>query len=188
MKAKPNLKAYQLNTANLDINNESIQRGYVLEPVYGETEHEARRNALKMCYDHGIEETWCDEPLEYINIKIKRVKDYDKFLVDGKLKTKSQIEYDQKVIDNRNMLNQMLVDHANSYAYIRKGGYYYCDNHCGYTEYRYNAGVYTIEDAVKSCLGVDIRDYMRPEIINIDEHNAMIQDMINKIQKRIIYI
>lgn len=183
---KPELKAYQLNTVNLDNSNESIQRGYVLEPVYGKTEHEARRNALKVCYDHGIEETWADEPLEYVNIRIKRFKDYDKFLVDGKLKTKQQIEYDQRVIDNKNNLKNMLVDFEGQYAYIRKGGYYYCSGFCGYTERQENAGVYTIEQAVNECLYASIDDYMRPILINVEQHNKMLRETILRLESKII--
>lgn len=186
MKEKPTLKAYQLNTVNLDNSNESIQRGYVLEPIYGETEHEARRNALKMCYDHSIEETWCDEPLQYINIKVRRFKEYDKFLIDGKLKTKSQIDYDQRVIDNKSKLKLILEDNKGSFAYIKKGGYYYCSGFCGYTEYQPNAGIYTIEQAVNECLGVSIDDYMRPIIIDIEKHNDMILNCISKLKSKLI--
>jgi len=107
-------------------------------------------------------------------------------MVNGKLRSQSQIDYDKRVEDNRVMLNTMLTDSPNAFAYIKKGGYYYCPNKCGYTDRQTYAGVYTIKDAVNECLGVDITDYMRPIIIDIETHNKSINDKINALQSRLL--
>ncbi len=184
-KSKPVLKGYRVNEYFLEQGNESVLRGYI-DHVCAKTEHEARKELLKMCYNYSVEENHLGDPITYINIRIKRFKEMDKYLVDGKLKTLQQIDYDTRVIENRNMLNKMLSDNPNSYAYIRKGGYFYCSNYCGYTEYKENAGVYTMEQAVKACLGIDIAAYMRPELIDVESHNKMISDKIEQLQSKIL--
>ena len=174
---KPDLKAYGLNTRNLDNQNESIQRGYIYHE-YGKTEHEARKKLLKMCFDLSIDTDWHDEPLTYISLRITRQPEFDKYLINGALKTLSEIKYDNDVKDNRDKLTNLLKDNPGAYAYIRKGGYYYCSNFNGYSEFTENAGVYTIKQAVSECLGMSLRDYMRPELIDIAIHNKIIDDKI----------
>lgn len=181
---KVELKAYRVNEYFLEQNNESVLRGY-LEHTHANTEHEARKKLLKMCYNYGVEESYLGDPLTYINLRIKRFKEMDKYLVDGKLKTLQQIEHDYRVVENRTMLNKMLSDNPNTYAYIRKGGYFYCSNYCGYTEFKENAGIYTMDQAVKVCLGIDLAAYMRPELIDITSHNKMIEDKIKSLQSKL---
>jgi hypothetical protein len=182
---KPALKAYEVNTSNLHCSHESIIRGY-LSPQYGKTEHEARKELLSECFHYGIVETYLDEPLTYINLRIRRVPDLDKYLIDGKLRTKSEIEYQQREQEHKDKIRQMLIDHPGAYAYILKGGYYYRSNHCGYTEFHTEAGVYPMQEAVRTCLSCSYRDYMRPELVNVEAHNKTITDKIIELQSRII--
>lgn len=180
MEYKAELKAYEVNTMSVDWECESVQRGY-LEHKYGKNEHEARKKLLSMCFNNGVETDYNGEQLTYIKLRTKRRPELDKYLVDGKLKTLSEIKHDNDILENKNKLNKILEDNPNpnAYAYIRKGGYFYCSNFCGYTEYKENAGVYTIKQAVQECLSMDLRDYMRPEIIDIESHNKMIDDKIS---------
>jgi len=183
---KPELKAYELNTRNLDWQNESIQRGYI-DCVCAKTEHDARKQMLKKCYDHGICETWSDELLTYINLKIKRSPDNDRFMFDGKLLTRMEIQYKQDEQKHRDMIRQMLADNPNGYAYILKGGCYYMPNKCGYTERQTEAGIYEMADAVNECLSCSYSDYMRPVLIDVEQHNQLLLEKINQLQSKLLH-
>lgn len=184
---KPAKKAYQVNPSNLDCSHESVVRGYIYEPIIADNEREARKMALHFLdNDCGIAEDYKDDPLTYISVKVRRIPEHDRFLVDGKLKTREGIEYDRRKKENEDMLRKMLTDNPNGLAYIKKGGYYYGPNCGGYTEYRSNAGVYTMAKAVQECLGVDLRDFMRPVPIDIEEHNKMITEKIEDLKSKLI--
>lgn len=180
---KPELKAFEVNTKCLEYGNQAVTHGY-LTHEYGKTEREARVKLLTMCINAGCDTDYFGDDLEYIKLRTKRIPELDKYLVDGKLKTLSEIKYDHDVQENKDKLKRLLEENPTAYAYIRKGGYFYCSNFCGYTEFKENAGVYTIQEAVRECLGVDLRDYMRPEIIDVARHNKLIDDKINALQSR----
>lgn len=79
-------------------------------------------------------------------------------------------------------LDEILMNPSVKYCYIRKGSYYR-PNSCGYTDYKHKAGVYTKEDAVDHAKGC--RD-LSLEIVDVPEHNQMIQSEIQELQKRIL--
>lgn len=186
-KVKPDLKAWQVNPINLDYGHESIARGFVYESFLAKDEKEARKKALRFLdRDCGIENDFCNEPLTYITVKVKRYPEDDRFLVDGDLKSKEQIEYGRKKKENEDAFNKLLAENPDGYAYIAKGGYYYGPNCGGYTEHRFQAGVYPLKKAVQECLGCDLRDYMRPILINVDEHNASIKKHIERLKTGLI--
>lgn len=185
-KQKPDLKAYSIK--RLPSDHESVRMGWFENIVFGKTEKEARLSALKELSDHGIEQNSWGDDFTYVSVTVIREPEYDKFLVDGKLKSRVQIQQDQDRIDRDNSFRQLLADNPNGWAYIRKGGYYYQSNHCGYTEYKSYAGIYSLQVAVKECLGMSLSDYMRPEPINVDEHNAMINKQIEGLTSRLINI
>jgi len=68
------------------------------------------------------------------------------------------------------------------YCYIYKGGYYR-PNYAGYTDNKAEAGVYTKEDALNSAKTCDELIIIP---INIDEHNQMILNKINKLTDKLI--
>ena len=188
-KVKPDKKAYQVNPVNLDYQHESVARGYVYEIFYAENEKQARLKALKFLdHDCGIEDDYMDEPLTYITVKVKRFPSDDLYMVDGKLKTKLKIEEDQRRKDRDAGFRKLLEDNPNGHAVIRKGGYFYRPNSCGYTEHRTEVGVYTLVRAVNECLGMSDSEYMRPELIDITEHNRLIQAKIEELRTRLIEV
>jgi len=182
---KPTKKAYRINQRNLDLNHESIVRGY-LDYFYADNEKQARKIALKECEYNGIETDYNDEPLTYISIKVYREPSKDKFLVDGQLKTKKEIESDKRRSDRNAGFRKLLEENPEGMAFIKKGGYYYRKNYSGYTEHRTDAGVYTLAQAVRECLGMSESEYMRPELIDIAEHNKMILEKIEELKTRLI--
>ncbi len=69
------------------------------------------------------------------------------------------------------------------YVYIRKGGAYYRPNACGYTEYKYTAGVYDKKNAcdkAKLCRDIDLIP------VDVNEHNLIIAEKIQEIASNII--
>jgi hypothetical protein len=71
-----------------------------------------------------------------------------------------------------------------THVYIRKNGYYYCSDFCGYTEYQEKAGVYTKQEAFNHCTGIT-ELAMVP--IDVREHNAHIVKMATAIMKNYIH-
>lgn len=181
---KPHLKAYLIKW--LPSNHEAVVMGWMSQIVCAENEKSARNEALQKLAEHDIEYDHYGEPFTYISIRLKRSPEYDKFMIDGRIKSREDIDYDKKKEDRDNEFRQMLADNPNSYAYIRKGGYYYKPNHCGYTEFQTYAGVYSLDAAVKECLGMSLGDYMRPVLINVDDHNDMVNKHIEGLKTRLI--
>lgn len=153
--------------------------------VYANTRSEAKTKALnELGYDEYLDK-W-GEPIGFLNIKILRHKMSDKYLVNGELKTKEQIDRDKSYRDRDEMLDKLLSDYPNSMAYIKKGYQYYMPNNCGYTELKEVAGIYTLEDAIQSVKHCSIDDNMQAIVINKEEHNNMITDKINDLKTRLI--
>ena len=181
---KPHLKAYQIKW--LPTNNEAVVMGWIDQVVCAETEKLARMKALHQLREYDIEEDHFGNEFTYISLRLRRSPEYDKFLIEGKIKSREDIDYDKKKTETDAEFRQMLADNPNGYAYIKKGGYYYQPNSCGYTEYQSQAGVYPIKQAVNECLGVSLGDYMRPILIDVNEHNIMLNKQIAALRSRLI--
>lgn len=156
------------------------------EPIYADTQGEARSLAFnKLKYEgYDNDETICKDELKFTDVKVKRAPGYDKFETEeGEILTKARIEIREEDRKRREALKQMVVDNPGRYAYIRKGGYYYKDNCCGYTEFQHRAGVYTIQEAVDSSLHCREIDVI---LIDKDSHNKMIADEIRILQQHYI--
>lgn len=177
---KPALKAYIVNPIDFD-------QPYFAptDPVYGETQGKAKVAALSMVLESGCQ-NYLNEDFTFSTLRIKRAPQYDKFIVDGVFRSAYQIEHDKKIADRKNEMSKLLADNPDGYAYIMKGGYYYKPNNCGYTEYKTYAGVYSLQDAVRSTLSSSLNDYLRPILIDIDEHNSMINSQIESLKNRLI--
>lgn len=81
-------------------------------------------------------------------------------------------------------LKQIAKNKKITHCYIRKGPYYR-PNHCGYTDFRVEAGVYTKEEALHSaenCKELTIVP------INIEKHNAEIIKKVNDLLSRYIHV
>ena len=123
---------------------------------------------------------------KYLDLKVKRAKWADKYLIDGVMRTRSRIESDEAVLKRDAEFDQMVIDNPKSRAYIKKGGYYYGSNYGGYTEREIDAGIYSIHDAVSHCKGMSLRDYLRPILITPELHNKRIVDKIAELNLKLV--
>lgn len=184
MNEKPHLKAYFIKW--LPDNNEAVVMGWVSAIVCAQTEKLARMKALHQLQEYDIQEDKFGNEFNYISIRLKRSPEYDKFLTNGRIQSRNDMEYDKKMSERDEELKKLLAENPGSYAYIRKGGSYYQPNNCGYTEFVQYAGVYSLDEAVKSCLRTSLSDYMRPILIDIQEHNQMLHKQIESLKSRLI--
>lgn len=187
-KEKPAVKCYRINVDNLDSSNECIQR-YELQShnIYGKDIKEARSKALRILNnEYSIDVDYLDEPLTYVSIKLYRYPDYDKFEYEGKHLTKERIQEVKTQSEYQKSLDDLLANNINAIAYIKKGGYYYRGNNSGYTEYKVEAGIYQIDEAVKHCKMSSYMDCMQAIVINPAEHNKMILDKIEYLKTKLL--
>jgi PDZ domain-containing secreted protein len=152
---------------------------------YAESEGKAKIKAFREVYDCGCKDSRGND-FTFLTVKIKRAKQADKYLVDGSVKTLKEIEYDQQVREYKEHIDKLVRENEGGYAYIKKGGYYYRDNHCGYTEFVAYAGVYSILEAATTAKSCSLRDGMKIIPINPEEHNKMIQEKIEDLTSRLI--
>ncbi|TXK52365.1 hypothetical protein FVR03_01225 [Pontibacter qinzhouensis] len=155
------------------------------DAFYGETKGKAKKQAWDSIKDDGLKNFLGDE-ITYLNMPLVRCKEYDKYLVNGELKTLIRIEEDNRREERDERLEQLLISNPDAKAYIRKGGYYYCSGFCGYTERQADAGVYTIQEAVREVKGCSLRDHMDAILIDVEQHNKLILDKIKSLQSRLI--
>lgn len=181
---KPYLKGYTIE--RLPQNNEAVIMGWIDCVVCAENEKLARMKALHQLREYDIQEDRFGIEFSYITLRLKRSPDHDRFLIYGRIRSREDIEYDRKKDERDAEFKQLLADNPNSYAYIRKGGYYYQPNSCGYTEYKTQAGIYTLDQAVRECLGCSLSDYMMPILIDAIEHNQLLNKQIDALKSRLI--
>lgn len=171
-------KAYELNLDKID-------EGYLLSPivVYATTLNKAK---VKILHEIRHEDlllrcsiTGYGDEITYLNIPVIRCKDKDKTLFEGEYLTNNQIARIKRKKGLLEMLENPLITHC----YIKKRGTYYRPNNCGYTDIISEAGVYTTREAVDSGLSCEELSVIP---INIEEHNAMINDRIENLKTRII--
>lgn len=177
LKHLPKEKAYVVNLGK-------IKEGYLYfnDVVYAENVNKAKLLFLKN-YDFIIDET--NEDATYLTLPVIRNKYEDKYLIDGNYISFSTIlELGEKHIHNKK-LTEILNNPEVDFVYVKKGGYYYRDNGCGYSEYVRNAGVYKKEEGVR--IGFNYTEFTIIPI-NIEEHNKMIQDEINYLNKKLICV
>jgi len=177
MGMKPVKKAWRLNPSKID------EEWYYNDTVvYADGEKEARVLMLDEVKHTNLELLSGEEP-NYITIPIKREKNWDKFLYEGRELTLHEIEKFMRAADRMTALNLILANSDIDWCYIMKGSYYYRDNSSGYSEYVLNAGVYDKARAVseaRSCEELTVIP------IEIEKHNANILSEINRLSSRII--
>lgn len=183
-KLKPHLKAYQIKW--LPSNNEAVVMGWMPQIVVAESEKLARKEALNLLRENQIDSDHFGNEFTYISLNLKRFPECDKFMVGNKVMSRDDIDYEKKKNDRDAEFRQLLSDNPGGWAYIRKGGSYYRPNSCGYTEFKPYAGVYPLKDAVKECIGMSLAEYMRPILIDVTEHNEMMNKHIEELKSRII--
>jgi hypothetical protein len=152
---------------------------------YAETFTKAKSIALNSIkYDDY--KTFLGEEITYLNIPLVRNRQYDRYLINGEIKTLDRIEIDRKYKERADRLVALVEANPDAKAYIRKGGYYYKPNSCGYTERLEDAGVYSIQEAVESVKRCSIGDNMDAIVIDVEAHNLMILNKIKELKQKLI--
>ncbi len=164
------------------VNLDKIEEGYLYSEYscLAESRNEAKKILLKN-FDGKLK--YETDQVSYLTIPIVRYKEIDEIEFEGEIKNKQQIE---SILSERRRiasLDLFLADPSVVYMYIKKGGYYYRPNECGYTEFITMAGVYEKEDAVRQAKSV--RE-LRLIPINIEEHNKNLLERIEELKSRII--
>lgn len=168
------------------IDSEKVNEGYYLQGmhVYAENINKAKSKLLeKIKYDDYVLR-FSGELITYLNIPVIRDPEYDKFEYVGNTFTKRQIKLMEEKEKRLEELDSFLNNKEIDFCYIRKGGYYYLPNSCGYTEYLAYAGVYRIEEGVSSAKMCN--ELRVIPIIDIETHNEMINEKINDLKSRLI--
>lgn len=161
---------------------------YPDEVFYSDNRNSARYQALRSLKENGWDEDRWGEQFTYKKLKVVRTPEYDKFMFEGELKTQKQIDIILEWREWVRETDQLLSDNPGAYCYIKKGGYYYKPNSCGYTEFTANAGIYPIEKAAKIVKSCSLSDHMRMIVIDKKEHNDMILEKITELQSKLIVV
>jgi len=170
-------KAWEINP------NRLLEPWFSGDEVYYGTRGQAKSSALP---DYDAARTCSDEEITYLNIPIRRAKNMDKYLVNGEIKTRSQIEYDEEKACKFAEIDDTVSNNPNSKAYIRKGGYYYRPDCNGYCSSVLDAGVYSVQEAAKSVKRSSLGDCMALILIDKEDHNRAINNRIADLKTRLI--
>lgn len=176
---KPDQTAYTINANSLE------EYYFCPDIVFYGNKSFAKREALRELNFAELKDKNGDD-FTFITVRVKRCKSADKYLIDGKLKTAADIEYEKQKSEKKSLLEKMLSENPDCFAYIKKGGFFYGPNNSGYTDYKIKAGIYPIKDAVSECMRTSIYDNMWPEIINPEIHNKMIDSEIERLKNKLI--
>ncbi len=96
----------------------------------------------------------------------------------------NRYEVKQKAFRNRQ--HKLSLKCKNGKCLILKGGYYYRDNHKGYTEFEVYAGVYDVHDALMHVTSCSYTDFLTIVPIDTNKHNKLIVDNIKLISGHLI--
>ncbi len=156
------------------------------EIFYAESYGKAKQKVLNMIkYDDYTDNI--GNVITYLTLRMVRSKENDKYLtINNDIKTLSQINQANEISERNNYYSQLITENPNAKVYIKKRGSYYCEGKCGYTEQISNAGVYTIQDAIKEVCGCDIGDNMSVVLIDETEHNNLINNKIEELKGKLI--
>ncbi len=174
-------KAYVINNINFD------EPWYCPDKIfYSTTVGKAKLLALNEIRYDGFTDKYTDQDISFLNIRMKRDFDNDKYIVDGILKTKNSIDYDQQVNERKIKYQKIVADNPNGKAYILKRGSYYMSGWCGYTDYKHKAGIYDVAEAARHVMSCSLRDNMHMVLIDPVEHNEMILKEIEALKTRLV--
>jgi hypothetical protein len=166
------------------INLDKIDEAYFRndEIVYSESRGKAKSMLIRKVHCEGFKTKYTREDLTFLNISVVRKKAYDLIEFEGNKITSYNIESIIKERERNKKLDDVLNDSSITHCYILKGNYYR-PNYCGYTDFKHRAGVYSKADAIYHVRSVS-SCWVEP--INNEEHNKMINQEINELQKRLI--
>jgi len=124
---KPVEKGYQINFSRVE-DVDQYTKHHIDDTFSAVNEKEARREALRILHENGVENDYLGDPLTYISVQVKRFPELDRFMISGKLRTRHEISYDKEKEDRDNGFLKLLEENPDAWAFIRKGGYYYQPN------------------------------------------------------------
>lgn len=170
-------KAYELN---LDMIRDAHLCNEIV--VFAETRGQAKQ---KISEEIDLE----DYEIEYVgkmtflNMPIRRAKQYDKVLFRDEEMRRSQVEYKIRVEEENAKIEKYLEDPKITHCYIKKRGSYYGWNKCGYVSYSTHAGVYPKDEAVPYC-----KNSLELTCVPIDNatHNEQILNQIARLKKGLV--
>ncbi len=170
-------KAYQIDLDRLD-------EGYLSDTImcYANNVNEAKMKLLQEIKYDNWRLKYTDAELTYLNIPVIRRKSDDKILFEGNAVTKTEMNRILYKRERYLLLENISNDTSINYCYIKKGSYYR-PNSCGYTDYKYRAGVYTKEEAVQSAKSCEELTIIPIDIL---EHNTMINNEISELSSRLL--
>lgn len=176
------MEKYKLEEKCYQVDFSKVDEGYLFSETicHAESLGKAKQKLLKEVDECKLLRS--EEDITFLNIPVKRCKEFDKHEFDGASLTMFEILRVLRSRKRDNILDGILADKDINYCYIRKGSYYR-PNSCGYTGVKQQAGVYTKQEAVshaKSCKDI----FVVP--INIVEHNEMINKEINELKTRLL--
>jgi hypothetical protein len=168
-----------------EINLDKLQDGFLSDNIICNADNinSAKYELLKKVKYEDWRLKYTGEELTYLNIPVIRRKSADLIMFDGDVITRLEIE---KIKDDKKRLKKLekILNNPNiTYCYLKKNGYFYAPNSCGYVSNRTDAGIYEKVDAIKSA------KYCRElyiEEIDIAKHNQMIIEKIDDLKNRII--
>jgi hypothetical protein len=178
-------KAYTVDLKRLDMSH--VEYPWDMESgliVRGDTINEAKKKLLaNLSKEYDIVKTLSGDKLTYLNVPIIRHKESDLLHYKGEVLTTYYIGQKKRYEAHEEELNQILANPEITHCYIHRNGSYYSDNHNGYTDFRDFAGVYTKEEAVRTC-----RNILENKCIPIDikEHNESINKRIEHLQSHLL--
>ena len=168
---KPYSKAYTFNWHYVEESSLYDQYHYI---SYAESRNIAKAELLQMAQDMDVSFLYTTE-LTYLNIRIRRKKEQDRYLIDGTLYTQETYRIHLRREDQKRKVDSILADDKITHCFIKKNGLFYRDNCAGYTSKSEEAGVYNKAFACNHCRG-----YLEMSVIpiNIPVYNAMINEKI----------
>lgn len=180
------MKEYTIKEKAYEIIFDKIEEGFMSSGVYcfAETINKAKTQLLEQVKWDDWKLKYSGEELSYLNIPVRRKKEYDIVTYEGQEVRRYQVEEIKAENARNSNLDAILSDPNIKYCYINKycRGYYR-PNSSGYSSFTSEAGVYTKEKAVSEARGVK---EIHLEVINIEEHNKMLNEQIEDLKSRII--
>jgi len=175
---------YKLSKKAWGINWNRIMEGDYyrgnIDPVYAETLGKAKSQLLKEASDYSLK---YGEEITFLNIPVIRCKRGDKFIFEEKELRINEIEDILRKREKEKEFDIILNNTEITHCFIMKGGAYYCNNYCGYTEFYFNAGVYTKKQAVSEAIRCDEINIIPIDII---EHNKKINQKIEDLKLKLL--
>lgn len=166
------------------VNFDKFNEGYLASGCFcaAETKGKAKKELLgKVLFDGWVLKETGEEPT-FLNLPIDRAYWQDIYDFEGEEMPYWKI---RDILETRKRLSKFddMQKEPWTHCYILKQGVYYRPNSNGYTEYKAFAGVYTKEEGIssaKSCSDLSLIP------IDIEKHNAMINEKILDLQARVI--